>query len=757
MKQSSRQRRKTGGTEAAPKRGFLSRFGTKSQLNLRTPLCNTCLSLGLVAPPLPSPRTPTTPMSMNSNSWVFPASPVSTSSGRYSGTVSIGSYNDLMERSECPFCQLVLHLVRKKGEAPALVGGSEGPSWSPTTKYQLRRSGDGFEVREGLSTLGYVCPAGEDVPVAPPAASSGNSSPILDCTLIKKWIGECEEKHVNCALLKEYTRSNDALDLILVDVKNNRIVKGNTNQRYIALSYVRGNVKMLQTLKENFNTLRRDTALEPQKQKLPKVVLDAMKLVSQLGERYLWVDTLSIVQDDFMRKTAQINNMNRIYGKALFTIVAAAARDAGTSLHGVNAGTRLPYVVEETIDGKRFVARPANLRTILNQGCYGTRAWTYTERLLSHRCLILTPHQAYFQCPEAVRTDADASKPDMIHPELDVPSNPLLMIQMERAMTQKMFADTFDEGGFLIYDELVRSFTRRALSNPMDKLLAFAGVGAALKENYNSNFVNALPEVSLDAALLWISIKEEKETAGPDRFVQRSRFFPSWSWASQPGCVDYLSGPLNYTLLNGGPGIESDIGTIFIRKQKRLRPLNRQFGDLIRRAKTTTPAPRVEDMPTPFLFRDVDTLYFCGVTASLDQFRLRQSERDRESECLLLFSKILSPAKSQLPDQHKCCGKIWVDDMTSFLPPASASLDPNDEPLKRDLVLLSSTMVPHVGEHLDIKAEFATEEFRDDGEPLMNVMVIEWHGEYAERLGVAQIHGRGWRAARTVRKIVVLA
>ncbi|KAF2470124.1 uncharacterized protein BDR25DRAFT_370112, partial [Lindgomyces ingoldianus] len=290
---------------------------------------------------------------------------------------------------------------------------------------------------------------------------------------------ECEQKHVNCSLLKEYIKSNDALDILLVDVKNNRIVKGHTNQRYVALSYVRGNVKMLQTLKENFNTLRRDTALDPHKSKLPKVVIDAMKLVSLLGERYLWVDTLSIVQDDIIRKSVMINNINQIYGKALFTIVAASARDANTALHGVNAGTRLPYVVEETIDGKRFLSRPANLRTLLNQGSYGTRAWTYTERLLSQRCLILTPHQAYFQCPEAVHTDANASKPDMIHPELDIPS------------------------GFLIYDELVRSFTRRSLSNPMDKLPAFAGIATALKEDYNSNFVNALPEAVLDAALLW--------------------------------------------------------------------------------------------------------------------------------------------------------------------------------------------------------------------------------------------------------------
>ncbi|OCL13067.1 hypothetical protein AOQ84DRAFT_276782, partial [Glonium stellatum] len=95
--------------------------------------------------------------------------------------------------------------------------------------------------------------------------------------------------------------------------------------KYVALSYVHGNTRMFQTTKSNYKALRRDGALESQKAKLPKTISDAMKLVAMLGERYLWVDSLSTVQDDPLHKHAHLNNVHKIFGNAHLTILAASA------------------------------------------------------------------------------------------------------------------------------------------------------------------------------------------------------------------------------------------------------------------------------------------------------------------------------------------------------------------------------------------------------------------------------------------------
>jgi len=54
-----------------------------------------------------------------------------------------------------------------------------------------------------------------------------------------------------------------------------------------------------------------------------------------MGERYLWVDALCIIQDDSMDKEWQIARMGSIYSSAVFTIVAACGVDADAGLPGV--------------------------------------------------------------------------------------------------------------------------------------------------------------------------------------------------------------------------------------------------------------------------------------------------------------------------------------------------------------------------------------------------------------------------------------
>jgi Heterokaryon incompatibility protein (HET) len=59
---------------------------------------------------------------------------------------------------------------------------------------------------------------------------------------------------------------------------------------------------------------------------LPATLEDAMLLVKDLGERYLWIDTLCIIQDDAQSKHRNIRQMGLVYSRAFATIVGLHGR-----------------------------------------------------------------------------------------------------------------------------------------------------------------------------------------------------------------------------------------------------------------------------------------------------------------------------------------------------------------------------------------------------------------------------------------------
>jgi hypothetical protein len=71
---------------------------------------------------------------------------------------------------------------------------------------------------------------------------------------------------------------------------------------------------MLRTTKSNKNPLHAVNSLLERKNEIPQATEDAMVLASLLNERYLWVDSLCIVQDDEINKQEQIQRMNVVYG-----------------------------------------------------------------------------------------------------------------------------------------------------------------------------------------------------------------------------------------------------------------------------------------------------------------------------------------------------------------------------------------------------------------------------------------------------------
>jgi hypothetical protein len=85
---------------------------------------------------------------------------------------------------------------------------------------------------------------------------------------------------------------------------------------------------------------------------IPNTILDVMTVARMLQERYLWVDSLCLLQDDSERITGMYSNMDLFYELAVFTIVATSGADAHFGLPGVEPRPRqVSRFVEEVLPG----------------------------------------------------------------------------------------------------------------------------------------------------------------------------------------------------------------------------------------------------------------------------------------------------------------------------------------------------------------------------------------------------------------------
>lgn len=70
--------------------------------------------------------------------------------------------------------------------------------------------------------------------------------------------------------------------------------------------------------------LRQSRSLAKRRDALPATIRDAMNFTKGVGVRYLWVDSLCLVQDNHEELSQCCRLMATVYREAEFTIVAAA-------------------------------------------------------------------------------------------------------------------------------------------------------------------------------------------------------------------------------------------------------------------------------------------------------------------------------------------------------------------------------------------------------------------------------------------------
>lgn len=155
---------------------------------------------------------------------------------------------------------------------------------------------------------------------------------------LRFWMNACDEKHAGSCYAKPVAeRLPHEIPAWVIDVSRGCIVPGQQVSRYAALSYVWDTKQIYMPGKRddylvwddrlllkrgNLSDFRTPGYLQgPVAGRLPTVIRDTMVLVKQIGEGYVWIDCLCIVQDDD-RTREQIDHMHEVYQGAYLIIIA---------------------------------------------------------------------------------------------------------------------------------------------------------------------------------------------------------------------------------------------------------------------------------------------------------------------------------------------------------------------------------------------------------------------------------------------------
>ena len=362
----------------------------------------------------------------------------------------------------------------------------------------------------------------------------------VDMALVKRWLALCEHEHGDACASVWWRRGAAPLPRFvrMVDTASMSLVQAPLDCRYIALSYVWGAAgNSYSTTRANFDSRSLPAGIDLSV--LPATIADAIHLVQMLGERYLWIDMLCIIQDNSQDKDEQIHAMDLVYGGALLTIFAASGESAHAKLPGVSPGSRTLHQQIDVIQGIHLALPLPSLRHTIRQTTWDTRGWTFQELLISRRRLFFTDHQVYFECAKDVWCE------DLIAESKTLQYSDHPMRYSGSGANAFLYKLMFPDPDYMTsYVRLVERYTQRHLTYPSDVVLAITALTNTMARAYElaegdpaRAFRHGMQIWNFEQSLLW----QPRLDSDHVRRVDDKGFsaWPSWAWAGWIGAVAY--------------------------------------------------------------------------------------------------------------------------------------------------------------------------------------------------------------------------
>ncbi|PMD16777.1 HET-domain-containing protein [Hyaloscypha hepaticicola] len=428
----------------------------------------------------------------------------------------------------------------------------------------LTRDSRTGEIRDWLRRKAFGDAASGSPTVVTPIPVLTSSLPLktLSHKILQQtmnWVNGCVASHAKCN-----TPTDGVLPARLIDLKDVqqlqlvRIVRvpvrSSPDLKYATLSYCWGGKSKLQLNRSNASTLEVGVSVST----LPKTIQDAVHFTAALGLRWLWVDSLCIVQDSTEDMAHEVQSMYSIYQNCFISIAALDAEHSDAGLYAC----RDPLMYADC-----ELARISEEQAIfINSGpSYGsnervpplfTRGWVVQERILPPRTVVFGRTVAW-ECRETRLMEFKGAERTI--PGRTIPLS--IKLDFFNAVTESKgkLAATDNELVKIreAWSHILSEYVKTNLTFKSDRLAAISAIISAIQARTNWQNSVGLWVPFLFTELLW---KRGPRTSGS------TGISPSWSWASVDGGITLL--PLSDTILKRFVEVDIEDGDVECLKTK---------------------------------------------------------------------------------------------------------------------------------------------------------------------------------------------
>ncbi|GAP82977.1 putative HET domain-containing protein [Rosellinia necatrix] len=390
---------------------------------------------------------------------------------------------------------------------------------------------DGDDSAE-LAGFGLGITVGED-PMSPSSVAT-----------VKDWLHHCVLEHEPCragiGAASLPTRIIDVDDGLNSDTVFLRESTDGADARYVALSHCWGTSRPLCLTSATLETHKQGISIRD----LPRTFKDAVTIVQTLGLRYIWIDSLCIVQDDAEDWRREAGRMAGVYRNA--HLVLSAAR-AGSDEEGFLSIRPRPDHVTLTTRG---ADKPLTLTLlppgppwkqdslathILADESLSHRAWCLQERYLARRILHYGTQQMIWECGELIATEDGDFAPIAKDQLGRIARSAALATTVFNSRTRDVDGETEAPGHrHTEWHAMIEDYTSRAITKDSDRLPALLGLRVALESGLDDQYLSGIWLGGLLEGLAWCAASRDSPLARPEGFAG-----PSWTWASVKGPVQF--------------------------------------------------------------------------------------------------------------------------------------------------------------------------------------------------------------------------
>ncbi|KAH8649459.1 heterokaryon incompatibility protein-domain-containing protein [Tricladium varicosporioides] len=360
-------------------------------------------------------------------------------------------------------------------------------------------------------------------------------------------LDNCFQQHLKCGLTQTSWRPTRLIDLGSLDGPlSARLVVFSDNQSgpkepYATLSHRWGSAEMPRLTTKGLAALCQAIVIET----LPKTFQDAFVAMKTLKLRYIWIDSLCIMQDsedDWHKESAL---MAEVYQNASFNISSTGGLDSTAGLYPpCRFPTDMPYKIELSQSytwaaGEYYIVNPRFWSSGVSERPLNKRGWVFQERVLAQRVLHFGTEQLYFECKEIdscenfplgipnikpfqQRTLGLASNGRFKRQDPDIDG---AWLREENSMGRLTSDPALN--AYSLWNELVEAYSMLELTKVSDKLVAISGVAKYMRRQLDDTYLAGLWRKHLPYHLLWTKRRDIPMNTEPIDYIA-----PTWSWAS---------------------------------------------------------------------------------------------------------------------------------------------------------------------------------------------------------------------------------